>query len=425
MMNNWKKLLAGALAVTTVAMSAGCSAAAKDTSWVAKAGDITITPGTYIYYMVNNYGAATSKVADMAGDVLTQDVDGKTGSQWIADESLINVKRMLAIESKYSEMGLTLTEDEQAQVDDYANTQYESYKNFMEKNGIGVDSLKAYYANNFKTNSIFFKLYDEGGEKAIPEEELRQHFNDNYLNSVYLVCPKFDTATYAELDEAGLAKVKAEAEGYFKRVQDGESINDVLLDWEKANYSEEEIAGHQHDAPGAHEMVIAKDDTTAPAAFIENLSKAEMDKPMMFEDEYYHYVAVRKELTGTTADATFTNNRMNMVMALRSEEYKALCDQWAKEMEDKGTITVNQDALALYTPEKLNMAALYETGESSSTADGTVTPEPVPEDGAASEPASSDAASSEAPSSEAASSEAASSEPASSQAPASSQSASN
>lgn len=120
-----KKLLALALAGTMVAF-AGCGSTGP--SWVARSGEDTVTAGTYQYFLINSYSTAVNLVADPYSDVLEQEIEGVPASNWIADESLMAVQRMLAVKNQYAERGMTLTDEEQDQIDSYTENQWTVYR---------------------------------------------------------------------------------------------------------------------------------------------------------------------------------------------------------------------------------------------------------------------------------------------------------
>ena len=79
-------------------------------------------------------------------------------------------------------------------------------------------------------------------------------------------------------------------------------------------------------------------------------------------------MAVRKDLTGPVADSTYESARTSILLALRSEDFIALCDQWISQME----IELNQEALDTYTPDRLNLEALLGDGSSSEETAGSL-----------------------------------------------------
>ena len=111
-------------------------------------------------------------------------------------------------------------------------------------------------------------------------------------------------------------------------------------------------------------MVVPKTTTYVPEVFLQQVSEAEVGTPIFFEDDFYYYVAVRKDLTGPVADSTYESARTSILLALRSEDFIALCDQWISQME----IELNQEALDTYTPDRLNLEALLGDGSSEETA---------------------------------------------------------
>lgn len=335
-----RRILSAVMAATLLVATA-CS---QDTTWVAEYEETKLPAGIYNLYLLDNYDAAYGKVEDATGDILSQQIDGISAEQWIKDASEKNLKRYFAVEKKFAEYGLSFTDEEVSSIKEYAATQMESSKDFFTKNGISQTSLELYFTNNFKGNTLFMKLYGEGGEQEVPTEELKNYFKENYTYSQYIIVPKFDQTTYAPLEGEALEAAKKEAQGYYDRALKGEeTFEQIMKSWE-----ESDSQNHNH-GEGAHEMVLKKDDASIPEKYLELVNNATIDTPVMGEDDSYFYIILRKDLL--SKEETLTTYTQQLLVEMKNEDYKKLVEQWGEEIDLK----LNQASLKLYTPKKLSL----------------------------------------------------------------------
>lgn len=338
-------VLAAALLVTTA-----CS---QDTTWVAEHQSVKLPAGVYNFYMMNNYSLASSKVENPEGDVLSQKVEDVAAEQWIKDATMKDMKRYFAIDRQFEQYGFALTEQDTAAIKEYAASQMEANKDFLTKNGISLESLELYFTNNYKSNTMFMKLYGEGGELEIPANDMKNYFTENYVNSQYIVVPKFDPNTGEPLEGEALEAAQKEAKDYYDRAAKGEeSFSDILLSWELAQYEgedkEEQAANHTHEESD-HDIIMQKTALDFPEKYMELVNGATIGTPVSGEDDNYFYIILRKDVM-SSADALERYTQQLMV-DMKTEEYKGKVEAWAEEVE----LSVNDAAVKLYTPKKLSL----------------------------------------------------------------------
>ena len=158
-----KKILAAVLASCMAILTfAGCGS--QDTSWIAtdKDGD-AIPVGVYLYHRLEAYTEALDLVEDKAGEAWDQEIEGKTGYEWVHDKALQAVKNYAAVEEKFEELGYTLAEEQEAYAENQATQRYNYYSGLYEANGISSDSVVAIYMNQMKSSVIFQNTYAPGG----------------------------------------------------------------------------------------------------------------------------------------------------------------------------------------------------------------------------------------------------------------------
>lgn len=334
-----RRILSAVMAATLLVATA-CS---QDTTWVAEYEETKLPAGVYNLYLLDNYSAAYAKVEDATADnILSQQIDGITAEQWIKDQSAKNLNSYFAIEKKFDEYGLSFTEDELNSVKEYVASLMESDQEFFTKNGISATSLELYFLNNYKSNTLFYKLYGEGGEREVSTEELKKYFEENYTYSQFMYIPKFDQETFATLEGDALEAVKKEAQGYYDRMTKGEETFDqVFASWEEGHNQ-----GEAHD----HNVILGKTDfSTMPEEYNKLVQSATVGTPVMGEDDYYYYILVRKDIHSN--EENLKNYTQQLLLEMKTEDYKALMAEWS----DALTLKLNQAALNLYTPKKLSL----------------------------------------------------------------------
>ena len=384
---NFKKFLALSFALLITLSVAACGT--KDISWVAKADGTTISPGVYLTYLMMGLNDASAKVEN-PDEPLKGEIEGVSASQYVEDAAKKEITKLMGINKKFAELELSLSEEDIENYKNYANYLYSMGEAYYTACGISKESVEYVNEASMKTVLIFNKIYGEGGEKAVSNEEFEKIFADMFYRTRYMIFPKIDFTTYTPFTEEQLAKSKADAESYFARAKAGENFVDLMYEVQVESAKLEEGAETpERFADDQYEYVLRKDDTSVPAAYLEGVSKAQNDEIVFLEDDYYYYVVNRLDVAGTAKEVK-DNYRMSVIQELKYDEFMADLESWGSDVE----VTYNKDALKAYTPEKVQkdtekyMASL----ESSSSQAASSSP--------SSSEASSEAASSEAASSE-------------------------
>lgn len=232
-------------ALMLAALLTGCTF--KTPASVGSVGGVEIPAGLYLLLQYNAYGAANDLTdeEDVLGATLTVDEEELTGRDYVARETLAAVERYAAVETLFAELGGTLTEDEQAYADSYAETLWENSQDQLSANGIGLASLKLWMQYNAKEGKLLELMYGPEGSEPVSDAELTSFIGENYVHGSYLALPLLDYSTYTVVDEEGDAKVTAIAE----QIRDGREAGE---EWSAlaAEY-----------LPGAYELLNQSFDT--------------------------------------------------------------------------------------------------------------------------------------------------------------------
>lgn len=316
-----KKLAALGLALGLAAVSlTGCGSKTPQIAATYNGG--SIPAGVYIFNQVNAMNEAYGKVANPYADILSQEIDGAKAEQWINNRAVELVKTYAAVATEAARLNLTLDEAVAASVRQSLNKTWGTEGKAMEKMGVSLASAQAVADNSQLANEVFLAYYDEGGEKAVPEAELKGYFVDNYRRALMLVLSKRDLSTGMELDSGKRDEVAKLYTDYKARVEAGEPLFDVIV--EETDRAKAAAGNTQETPPlveAERETLISKSNTSYPPALLEQLfASAKKNAPEFYEDDNYYVIY---ELRDTMGDGTaFANARITLLSDYKGDAFR-------------------------------------------------------------------------------------------------------
>lgn len=341
-------------------MALSLTACGEDTAYIGKIGGMDVPAGIYLYNMTNVYAETSMKKTEEQKTVWEVTVDGKTAEEYIAEEALIRTKKYVAIEKKFDELGLTLTEKEKAQLASAAEGYYNNSAEAMKTNGIGLDSFTKIVTNDTKYSKLFNAYYDaESGIEPVKSAEIKSYLKENYARVKYI------EVSLKDLDGnllKGADKEKAInlAKEYQSRATKDnfdelmyENYNALMKKYAEKNeteytpleYKPEEIEEY------STEQIIAKDNKSLPSALVEEIFAHKADeKAFIVEGAESYYVVIRYNILDRKGiEETYKDT---ILKALKSEEFAELETKWADEL----SIEWNEKAKERYAPKELKVA---------------------------------------------------------------------
>ena len=165
---------------------AGCSGG--DTSWVAQAGEETITPGVYLVQLMMGYNEASSQ-KPTTEDIMKETIDGLPAAQYITDYAKNECAKLLVVHQEFAKRGLELTADDTEQANSYTEYLYQLGENFYQANGVAKESVQYINDTTMMSLAVFNSIYGEGGEKEVPRAELEKAMAEQYTRSQYILFP--------------------------------------------------------------------------------------------------------------------------------------------------------------------------------------------------------------------------------------------
>ena len=188
--------------------------------WSYKTSDKELPIGVYIYSLYSAYNQALSyaeklddydPTKDSWLDMEITDDDGnkEVARKWIKNKAEETCLEFLAVDAELKKLNATPDESMVETLDKNAEsnwnfgttyTQYIGYftpmKTTLEPYGISYDSY-CMVASEFSADqeTLFDKLYFEGGSKEVSKDEIEKYFVDNYVRYAYLPVPLYESKT--------------------------------------------------------------------------------------------------------------------------------------------------------------------------------------------------------------------------------------
>lgn len=348
-MNFLKKLTAASLAAVMGVSMAACHTG-EDTKWVAKYGEETVPAGVYLQMLYAQYYTVTDELAGEDGELpknpLKEQIDGVTVSQKMTEGAKKDLAGFIAVEEKFKELNLTLPQEQIQQVDGMLEMYWQYISPSYTENGISKDSYRMVQMNSAKKSAIFEAIYGEGGTEAVPEEELKEKYNKDVAKIMIIplqLSKDEDAAVKAEADQ----KTRAKIDEYETRLKNGEDMETVYFDAQKAASSEPETLTQAE--KGTSYTFVIREQSTYDEKVTEAIMSAPVGQPVKVENENSIYLFVRFDANENPED--FNSRKSALTTLLRQEPFNQRLEEWGAAV----TPSYNDKALSRYTPEKLKM----------------------------------------------------------------------
>ena len=376
-MKNMKNIVKP-LAVFSTAALLMCASGCGDTSWSFKTDDDTISNGTYIYYTYMAYNEASSKIEEEASaaeessdtaessasstesevseesvDILTQKIEDKTAEEWIADKAKEECIAQLTMDKLIKEHNVEVDEEEIEIYTSYYEQYYQYGSSFYTELGISKESyLNATGRYTGLSEQLFYSIYDKGGSKEVPSEDIEKYFTENYINYFcipYSLKTTDDDGNKTDIDDETMDKVKTNFAKYADMLNKGSSTDDVVEKY-KTDF---EVT----DDPSQSDNIIVEDSGMGDEfkKVINGLKEKEATVTSI-DDTYYliYKGAIKDQVSTLSDDSTQMNQRTEVLHKMKDDEFKKYLD----DEEAKLKYETNDACLSRYsvksTVDKIN-----------------------------------------------------------------------
>lgn len=349
-MNFWKRIAAAFFAICITLPFTACSG---DTSWVYDYEDIQITSGMYIAFTMNAYSQVSEQDDyDSTKDILDQTIEDKSATDWIRERASEMANEYVATLRKFEELGLTLDESDEQDIDNTVESYWESYGDIYESNGVGEASYRKLIEAQIKRYKIFLKYYGEGGLEEVPVSELEAHFKENFA-SVNIISISLTTGDDLTDEQKQENETRTEmANEYANLLNSGENTFPEVYDmWQHYLLGTE----HSDDETLQDEMDMAtymqKDSTTPSEKIVNSIFsdvEIEGDAKVLSSDSALYVV---KRYDVMKDEKNLEDMRETVLSDIKSDDFLTMLEEWSKDL----TRTTNDSAYNRYNPKNIKV----------------------------------------------------------------------
>lgn len=240
-----KKLMALIVSVGMLGSLCACS----DQTWSVKAGDASMTMGSYILFEYESYNEAMQELGITQQSekvaISNKKIGDKKASDWIKEKTLEKCKMFLYVENKFKEMNLSISDDERTEVNTTVDNYWGQVQSMWEKKGVSKESFAAVVGEYpKKAEKIFKATYDKNGTNPVSDDDVEKYVKDNYLG-LYTVQksllkanenPDDPTKSAEKLSDDEINKLKKTYEDYAAKVNNGSmSLNSLAEKLQASN----------------------------------------------------------------------------------------------------------------------------------------------------------------------------------------------
>ena len=360
-MKTLRRVCAFVLALATLLSFTGCV----NHNWSVKSGDEELAAGVYIYYMMTAYNDAASRLEELNEekpederidvskvDILTATIDGKTGREWVLEETRNYCKRHFAVEALCAERSITLSDEDVSTIESTLNYMVSYYGTFFEEAGISVASVREVYENSYLYSDLLFSYYDTNGEYAVAEEDIKEYFSENYFAFKVLSAPYTYTSNSTETSYSD-EEIKIRKDLIAQYFDEATKLDNADIEtYNKlfANRNTDEDEKEVEPSALTLQFVTESSDTsTYGDTFFEDLKKAEVGSFLKYEVEKKGSYLVQKCDEFSEDSKKYKDVRETCLGEMVEDDFKEILNKKTATME----FVYNEKALEKYSLDEL------------------------------------------------------------------------
>lgn len=227
-------------------------------------------------------------------------------------------------------------------------------KEQLSKYGITKEGAQQFFYDfNAKFAKIFQTLYGEGGEKAIPAEDKKNYFIENYTDFAYF------TKSISGLSDEDKAAAKANLDGYAAAINDGSrTMEQVAEEYKTAeNLSTNPL---QSDVTN---LSTNKKYVQSYSEMVAALKEMQTGKARVVETNSSYMLVVKNDINATADEKLKDESvELQVLAALKEQEYITDMNALVESYTD---YTLHEDVMNKFDP------AVFEQSSDTSSAEST------------------------------------------------------
>lgn len=327
----------------------GCSG--KDDP-VVQVEDYKVSAGLYSLILANNIPAAQNIInyssqtmspsSDLEKTISEGKIEDKPAVDWVKEQSVDKAKQIAAVNVEFDKLGLTLSEEENNQINDSVEKIYEqAEKQGISKLGITKEAFQQLLEYKVKFQKVKEEYFGEGKSRAISNETADEYTKSHGLKYKIVTIDKplseKDESSAKLLKNEGVASFKALVDKYMSQIANKKSIDEINAAYNKASEQPESALEYtfRYDEDRLGESL-----DFAEKQFVVDIKPG--SPVTLKEDDAAYYIIQRFDI-----DQESVEKQREMSKAILSQIAQ---DDLLKELVDKYDIKVNQGAVDSHNP---------------------------------------------------------------------------
>ncbi|OJU14816.1 MAG: hypothetical protein BGN88_14165 [Clostridiales bacterium 43-6] len=320
------------------------------------AGRIDIRSALYSFFIIlaDNEGKQKVSEAKQAAnqtvtDYYKEKIDKKDFSTWVKDRAVELASQYAAVQLRFDEYKLTLTNEQQTNAKNNASYTYYNQQNvaqLLTLNGISYSTFEDYQVNSAKKLVIFDHFYAKGGKKEIPQADLKKALDANYVLANTLQI-KFSKDDGTSLDEAAKKEAKTKLDGYAARLKKGESFEKIKKEFDTWQKITEDTSNQESKAKDKYATVYGSSKTQSSSDYFDKIKNTPYGTPTVLDFSDCYLLTIHKNILEDPIYLTdYTSSVQHL---LKDEEFNKEIETYAKTIK----VSKNDFAMGAFTPKKI------------------------------------------------------------------------
>ena len=275
---------------------------------------------------------------------MSQKIEGKSAEEWIANKAKEECIAQLTMDKLIKEHKVEVDETKVSNYTSYYEQYYQYGASFYTDLGISKESyLNATGRYASLSDQLFDSIYDKGGSKEVPNEDIEKYFKENYTNYFYIPYSLKTTdedGNQTDIDDKTMDTLKTNFAKYADMLNKNSSTDDVVKQYQKDYDTTED--------PSSSGNIIV-DDSGMPDEFkkVINGLKEKEATVTSIDDTYYliYKGAIADQVSKLTDEDDTSGLRTTILHKMKDDEFKKYLD----DEEAKLKYETNDACLSRYS----------------------------------------------------------------------------
>jgi hypothetical protein len=234
--------------------------------------------------------------------------------------------RYVAINTKFSELSLSLNVPQKALASKNANNYWHLFSEYYTEHGISKNDVYSAALNEEYLKAIIRYIFDKDGTNPMPEDRIKQYYSNNYVAFkaiIELLQTTDENGNVFDLPEGRIKSITKQFNQMKKSLDKGTAFEKV-----NAAYQSK---GVENEAGEANAMILSNTSKAFPTGTFDEIAKIQRNKAGVFTTGKYIFLVQR---VGEFSDKSFyEENRDNCLVALGKKALEKTLDSWAQSIK--------------------------------------------------------------------------------------------